>query len=262
MSFAGIAPVSGVKTAEFRRNAAFDRKIEGRDFLMHWRKVSMFPEWRGFGWARVVSFADYRDRRKINGAHIAQDLQRSPVDVSIAHMKVTKEPYHHGDLESALVAFALERVRSGGTENFSLREAAREVGVSSGAAYNHFTDKNQLLAAVGAEAHKMLARRTLKATAGLSGIKRVEAVGRAYIEFASAEPRLFRLAFSRIGVASRPAPFPTREHNAVPGSYEQLRMALMEIQPDSTKPIDEDVLALAWSVAHGGALQHIPPASR
>jgi AcrR family transcriptional regulator len=135
-------------------------------------------------------------------------------------------------------------------------------GVSSGAAYNHFTDKNQLLAAVGAEAHKMLARRTLKATAGLSGIKRVEAVGRAYIEFASAEPRLFRLAFSRIGVASRPAPFPTREHNAVPGSYEQLRMALMEIQPDSTKPIDEDVLALAWSVAHGGALQHIPPASR
>jgi AcrR family transcriptional regulator len=211
---------------------------------------------------RVVSFADYRDRRKINGAHIAQDLQRSPVDVSIAHMKVTKEPYHHGDLESALVAFALERVRSGGTENFSLREAAREVGVSSGAAYNHFTDKNQLLAAVGAEAHKMLARRTLKATAGLSGIKRVEAVGRAYIEFASAEPRLFRLAFSRIGVASRPAPFPTREHNAVPGSYEQLRMALMEILPDSTKPIEEDVLALAWSVAHGGALQHIPPASR
>jgi AcrR family transcriptional regulator len=94
-------------------------------------------------------------------------------------MKVTKEPYHHGDLESALVAVALERVRSGGAENFSLREAAREVGVSSGAAHNHFTDKSQLLAAVRAEAHKMLARRTLKATAGLSGIKRVEAVGRA-----------------------------------------------------------------------------------
>jgi AcrR family transcriptional regulator len=169
-------------------------------------------------------------------------------------MKVTKEPYHHGDLEGALVAFALERVRSGGTENFSLREAAREVGVSSGAAYNHFTDKNQLLAAVGAEAHKMLAKRTLKATRGLRGIKRVEAVGRAYIKFASAEPRLFRLAFSRIGVAMGRDHSPTKEeYDAVPSSYEQLRMALKEVQPDSTDPVNEDVLSLAWSVAHGAA---------
>ncbi len=121
-------------------------------------------------------------------------------------MKVTKATYHHGDLESALVAVALERVRRGGAENFSLREAAREVGVTPGAAYNHFTDKDQLLAAVGAEAQKLLARRTLKATAGLSGAKRVEAVGRAYIEFASAEPRLFRLAFSRISAARSRTP--------------------------------------------------------
>jgi AcrR family transcriptional regulator len=168
-------------------------------------------------------------------------------------MKVTKEAYHHGDLESALVAVALERVRRGGAENFSLREAAREVGVTPGAAYNHFTDKDQLLAAVGAEAHKLLAKRTLRATAGLSGAKRVEAVGRAYIEFASAEPRLFRLAFSRIGASNRPHSFPTRKGNTVPSSYEQLRMAVKEIQPDSAKPTDEDVLALAWSVAHGAA---------
>ena len=168
-------------------------------------------------------------------------------------MKVTKATYHHGDLESALVAVALERVRRGGAENFSLREAAREVGVTPGAAYNHFTDKDQLLAAVGAEAQKLLARRTLKATAGLSGAKRVEAVGRAYIEFASAEPRLFRLAFSRIGAANKKDALPTREGNTIPSSYEQLRMAVKEIQPDSTKPANEDVLALAWSVAHGAA---------
>ena len=168
-------------------------------------------------------------------------------------MKVTKATYHHGDLESALVTVALQRVRRGGAENFSLREAAREVGVTPGAAYNHFTDKDQLLAAVGAEAQKLLARRTLKATAGLGGARRLEAVGRAYIEFASAEPRLFRLAFSRISAAKKPDALPAREGNSVPSSYEQLRMAVKEIQPDSTKPVDEDVLALAWSVAHGAA---------
>jgi hypothetical protein len=54
-------------------------------------------------------------------------------------------------------------------------------------------------------------------------------------------------------VASKPAPLPTKGYNAVPSSYEQLRVALKEVQPDSTKQVNEDVLALAWSVAHGAA---------
>lgn len=158
-----------------------------------------------------------------------------------------KEAYHHGDLRSALVKLALERVRREGAENFRLREAARDVGVTSGAAYNHFADKDELLAAVALEARTLLAKRTLKATAGLSGAKRLEAVGRAYIDFASAEPRLFRLVFSRLGAAAGP------DAAAIPSSYEQLRMAVKEVQPDGGKPVDEDVLALAWSVAHGAA---------
>jgi len=168
-------------------------------------------------------------------------------------MKVKKDAYHHGDLRRALVAVALERVRRDGAENFSLREAARDVGVASGAAYNHFADKDQLLAAVAIEARVLLAKRTLKATSGLIGVKRLEAVGRAYIEFASAEPLLFRLAFSRHGAATGPDCRAEGDDRAVPSSYEQLRMAVKEVQPDSTKPVDEDVLALAWSVAHGAA---------
>ena len=82
---------------------------------------------------------------------------------------VKKEAYHHGDLRSALVALALERVRRGGTESFSLREAARDAGVTSGAAYKHFADKDELLAAVAAEALLLLAKRTQKATEGLKG---------------------------------------------------------------------------------------------
>ncbi|HBR48199.1 MAG TPA: hypothetical protein DEA80_25285, partial [Afipia sp.] len=110
---------------------------------------------------------------------------------------VKKEAYHHGDLRSALVALAMERVRKGGAENFSLREAARDAGVTSGAAYKHFADKDELLAAVAAEALNLLAHRTQKATTGLKGKERLHAAAMAYIDFASAEPRLFRPAFSR-----------------------------------------------------------------
>jgi AcrR family transcriptional regulator len=163
-----------------------------------------------------------------------------------------KEAYHHGDLRSALVELALGRVRRGGAESFSLREAARDLGVTSGAVYKHFADKDQLLAAVAAEALKLLAKRTLKATAGLKGAERLHAAGRAYIDFASAEPLLFRLAFSRYGAAGRDRRPEQIEGDAIPGAFEQLRMAANEVQPDGQQ-VDPDALALAWSVAHGAA---------
>ncbi len=164
-----------------------------------------------------------------------------------------KEAYHHGDLRSALVALALERVRKDGAESFSLREAARDAGVTSGAAYKHFADKDQLLTAVAAAALKLLAKRSLKATAGLHGTKRLAAAGRAYIDFASAEPMLFRLAFSRFGAAGKSQCPEVTDDEAIPSAFEQLRMAAAELQPDPAKPVDPDLLALAWSVVHGAA---------
>lgn len=158
-----------------------------------------------------------------------------------------KETYHHGDLRCALVALALEHVRKGGAESFSLREAARDAGVTSGAAYKHFADKDELLAAVAAEALTLLAHRTQKATANLKGKERLHAAAMAYIDFAAAEPRLFRLAFSRFGSDSR------AEVDGIPDSFEQLRMAVAGVQTDPGKPVDPDALALAWAVAHGVA---------
>lgn len=59
-----------------------------------------------------------------------------------------RSSYHHRDLRTALLREATERVDQGGGEAFSLREAARAIGVSPGAAYRHFADKADLLAAV------------------------------------------------------------------------------------------------------------------
>lgn len=161
--------------------------------------------------------------------------------------------YHYGNLRSALVQAALEQVRRGGVEKFSLREVAREVGVAPAAAYNHFADKDQLLAVIALHAQILLARRTLKATTGLTAIKRLEAVGRAYIEFACDEPRLFRLLFSHLGAASLRESYETADQDAIPSAYEQLRRAVADVRPDKEDPEDEDMLALAWSVAHGAA---------
>jgi AcrR family transcriptional regulator len=59
--------------------------------------------------------------------------------------------YHHGDLRRALVDAALALVQERGAEGFTLREAARRVGVSQTAPYRHFETKEALLAAVAEE---------------------------------------------------------------------------------------------------------------
>ena len=56
--------------------------------------------------------------------------------------------YHHGHLKEALVNRALEMIESGDVGSITVRRLCKEVGVTPSAAYNHFTDKNELLLAV------------------------------------------------------------------------------------------------------------------
>jgi AcrR family transcriptional regulator len=127
--------------------------------------------------------------------------------VNIAPMRTRVAPrrggYHHGDLRNALVAAALKLVAKHGVEGFSLREAARAVGVSPAAAYRHFQDRSALLKAL---AHEGLARLALKmeqavATApGAPGsparaAAELAGIGAAYVEFAVAHASHFRVMF-------------------------------------------------------------------
>src|ERR1700716_619769 len=61
---------------------------------------------------------------------------------------VNDRPYHHGNLRSALLAQAERTVRERGVQELSLRELAREVGVSHGAPRRHFPDRQALLDAL------------------------------------------------------------------------------------------------------------------
>ena len=174
--------------------------------------------------------------------------------VSMDKKAVVKLSYHHGDLRRSLVAIGLTRVRAGGAEAFGLRDAARSAGVTPGATYKHFADKEALLVAIAEEGFDLLAQRMLRATVGKSGKERLSAVGHAYIDFASAEPRLFRLMFSEIGSARRAREKSTNHADgSPPGAFEQLRQALAEIKGIGPAEVADRDLALAWSVAHGAA---------
>lgn len=113
--------------------------------------------------------------------------------------------YHHGNLRAALVEQAVAAARERGPDGLALRELARRVGVSHNAAYRHFADREAIVEAVAQEAMRGLAaamdaRLAEVADPALDPVdrarRRLIAIGQGYVDFAVAEPGLFRTLFT------------------------------------------------------------------
>jgi AcrR family transcriptional regulator len=151
------------------------------------------------------------------------------------------------------------------------------VGVVPNAAYRHFADRDELLAAVCAAAMGELADRTAAAVAGVPGRhgdpdaarRRLGAIGTAYLRFAREEPGLFATAFALPQQHAYKAPDAGTGPDRTP--LGQLRAALDEL-------VDVGVLDRRrrdgieypiWSAVHGlavlageGPLRDAPDAER
>jgi AcrR family transcriptional regulator len=114
-----------------------------------------------------------------------------------AAVRTQDAPYHHGDLRRSLIEAALELVREGQAWSFSLREVAKQAGVSHNAPYYHFADKRDLLAAVAVVGYETLTARIAEAAASREDAKSaLIASGCAYIQFGVENPGHYRLMFS------------------------------------------------------------------
>lgn len=121
----------------------------------------------------------------------------------------SKATYHHGDLRNALIEAGMRMIEQVGAEAFSLREVAREVGVSANAAYRHFEDKGALLTAIAVRGFERLSSGMQEAmlTARRKGavksraVARFNAAARAYVDLALERPHLYGLMFGCAGRA-------------------------------------------------------------
>ncbi|MFE2721527.1 TetR/AcrR family transcriptional regulator [Kitasatospora sp. NPDC059327] len=118
-------------------------------------------------------------------------------------------PYHHGNLREALVTGGLDLARTGGPGAVVLRAVSRRAGVSHNAAYRHFAGHEDLVAAVAERCMDRLGQLMISRSAAVdlpdevaAALARLEAIGRAYVDFALTEPGWFRTAFC----GSAPAP--------------------------------------------------------
>jgi AcrR family transcriptional regulator len=186
-----------------------------------------------------------------------------------------RDHYHHGDLANALANAALDLARAGGPQAVVLRAAARQVGVSATAAYRHFSGHDALMDTVKQHCQVELVGRmeaelaagTPETDPGREALRRLRALGRGYVQFAQAEPGLFRTAFLH---SEAPLDEQWAALLAAPG-FQALTSTLDEM-------VEHGVLAperrpgaeiIAWSGVHGlatlvldGPLGALPPDDR
>jgi AcrR family transcriptional regulator len=169
-----------------------------------------------------------------------------------------ERPYHHGDLQRAIIAAALEVLRETQSTDFSLRELARRAGVSHNAPYKHFADKRVLLAAVSAAGFELLARRITHATERLTNPRaRLAGIARNYVAYGVENPALYRLMFG--GYLTAPDDGrPAIETAAAEKTKELLAGAIVDGAlgvPLPSTPRNERKIAAAilafWSQMHG-----------
>jgi AcrR family transcriptional regulator len=110
-----------------------------------------------------------------------------------------ERPYHHGNLREALLERAQEIVRERGVAALSLRELARDVGVSHAAPRRHFADRRALLDALALAGFERLGATLRGAIAqdaadDLAGA--IRAFAHAYVSFAVRDADLLELMFA------------------------------------------------------------------
>ena len=103
--------------------------------------------------------------------------------------------YHHGDLKAALVAHALDLLRTGGLPALTLRAVARAAGVSEAAPYRHFANRRELMAAAAEEGFARMHAAMVERMSARPGAEGFKGVAIAYVEFALANPAQYRVMF-------------------------------------------------------------------
>ncbi|HEX3802129.1 MAG TPA: TetR/AcrR family transcriptional regulator [Solirubrobacteraceae bacterium] len=111
---------------------------------------------------------------------------------------MTARPYHHGNLREALLAQAEQTIRQRGVAALSLRELARDAGVSHGAPRRHFPDRQALLDALALVGFQRLGSELRAAVeqAPPDFPAQLRAAARAYIGFATQDAELLELMFA------------------------------------------------------------------
>ncbi|WP_415784303.1 TetR/AcrR family transcriptional regulator [Deinococcus saxicola] len=181
----------------------------------------------------------------------------------MSRLKEAGSPYHHGQLREALLDAAFELLGTQNVNQISLREIARQAGVSHAAPYHYFPDRAQLLGALAEKCNALFYTAQEKAVqAQSSPTERLMALGQAYVHFATAHPNAFSLIFDP--EICPPNGSDTSAATSVQANHELLGRVIHDCQAAGYFPGHDSAVvgAALWATVHGLAhlilLGHLP----
>jgi AcrR family transcriptional regulator len=154
------------------------------------------------------------------------------------------------DFRQKVLKASLALIEEGGLDRLSMREAARKAGVSHQTPYYYFGDREAILAAIAGEGFSKLGQSLVRAAAqaGSEPIKAVEAMGRAYVEFALRHPAHFQAMFRADAVPLERYPEARkREDEAFGKLLEGIDKAFSK-QPAEVR---RTIAISCWAMVHG-----------
>jgi AcrR family transcriptional regulator len=154
---------------------------------------------------------------------------------------MNRPTYHHGDLRAAILTEAARLTAERGADRVSLRELAREAGVSHAAPAHHFNDRRGLFTALAAQGFELLA-------AKLAGARpQFIDAALAYVRFAIEHPGHYRVMFDRSLVDPTDRDLVTAQ--AAAGAELSRGVASLANQRANADPAGAELAA--WSLVHG-----------
>jgi AcrR family transcriptional regulator len=165
---------------------------------------------------------------------------------------MSERPYHHGNLSAALLEAAERTVRERGVQDLSLRELAREVGVSHGAPRRHFSDRQALIDALAENGFARLGAELRSAAdgAGADFEARLQATALAYVRFAIRDAALLELMFA----GKREQAHSGRLHDAADRAFSVILELIEQGQAEGLlEPVDPERIGLVLFASVQGA---------
>ena len=168
-------------------------------------------------------------------------LELAAVKLAVYAGVMTRPTYHHGDLRAAILTEAARLVDERGADRVSLRELAREAGVSHAAPAHHFTDRRGLFTALAAQGFELLAVALAEAR------PRFLDAALAYVRFAIEHPGHYRVMFDKSLVD--PSSRELAAAQAAAGAELSRGVASLPDQHAQADPSGAELAA--WSLVHG-----------
>ncbi|GLE51341.1 TetR family transcriptional regulator [Mycobacterium montefiorense] len=149
--------------------------------------------------------------------------------------------YHHGDLRTVILSEAARLVAQRGADRMSLRELARDAGVSHAAPAHHFIDRRGLFTALAAQGFALLAQ-ALKSARG-----HFADAALAYVRFALDHPGHYQVMLNKSLLDAEDADLAAAE--AAAGA--ELARGVATLRDPHAQADPAAAQLAAWSLVHG-----------